>query len=140
MPIRVRTIGEEGVVLSQHCGAVSDEEMLSTYRELFSGQEVLRESDFLVDLRKADSRSRSSDGIRQMAKASDLAPERGTKRKIAIVVNNDLSFGLARMYQAYAEQACQEVNILYSLDEALPWLGCEAEPLFSEAKSWLAEN
>ena len=42
---------------------------------------------------------------------------------LAIVVRNNLHYGLARMYQAIAEEYREEVRVMRDLDEAIAWLG-----------------
>lgn len=47
---------------------------------------------------------------------------RGSGYKVAMVVNNDLYYGLIRMYQAYSGDLPFELMIFHSMDEAANWL------------------
>ena len=42
--------------------------------------------------------------------------------RVAILVSNELTYGLARIYATIAGEFKEEVNIFYSLEEATQWL------------------
>jgi hypothetical protein len=82
----------------------------------------------LVDLRRTDSSARSGEALRSIAayvqrqyKDRDVAP------KTAVVAPRDVSFGLARMYQAYSDLVPGEVVVFRAADAALAWLGIADE-------------
>lgn len=130
MPIRHQLRPDLGLVLSKHTGMVSDAEFLESYRALLDDPEYDLGLSRLVDLRDADSSARSSEALRSIAthlkrryKGSDLAP------RTAVVAPRDLSFGLARMYQAFSEVVPGDVVVFRSVDAALAWLGVSDEAI-----------
>lgn len=50
---------------------------------------------------------------------------RATGGKLAILVRNELQFGMARAYSMAASNYRESVNVFYELDDALAWLSPE---------------
>ena len=55
----------------------------------------------------------------------EMACPRSAKRKLAIVVPNQLLFGLARAYATISCDSRADTTVCYSIEEALEWLGAE---------------
>jgi len=53
-----------------------------------------------------------------MAKLNPFGP--GARR--AVVVTNDVVFGMARMYQILTDESSDELQIFRNMDDALRWL------------------
>lgn len=46
--------------------------------------------------------------------------------KVAVVTNNDLLYGLSRMFSGFREEPGTEISVFRTTDEALDWLDIEA--------------
>lgn len=141
MPIRHQIRPDLGVALSTHEGIVSDEEFLASYRAFLDSPDYDLGFHRLVDLRRADSSSRSSDALRTIATYVkhrytnvDVAP------KTAVIAPRDLSFGLARMYQMFSELVPGDVVVFRSVDAALAWLGVSDEMIPEVRASEILED
>lgn len=59
--------------------------------------------------------------------------------KVAIVTDNDLLYGLSRMFSGFREEPGTEISVFRKVDEALEWLDIEADlpaPSEHEHKDW----
>lgn len=124
MPITHEILTKSRVVKSTHVGLVDDDEFLASYRKLFTDDAYELAFDRLIDLRRADSTRRSATALKAVAalisrsyEGRDLAP------KTAVIAPADISFGLGRMFAAFAAMAPGEVEVFQSPEDALAWLG-----------------
>ena len=130
MPIIFDFKPEHKLVVCRQVGAVEDEEFISSYRSLFEGGRFDPPMDLVVDLRLADSSRRSQDAIRDFAEyLKEWMRNTDKKSRIVVIAPQDVSFGLARMYEAYAESAHVDFTVFREADEALEWLGVPADTL-----------
>ena len=128
MPITSYVKPEHKLTIFVHRGAVSDDEFLAFYKQFFSGGRYDSSMNLLVDLRDADSTQRSPGVLRSFAGFMGTKIPGGTVRpKVAVVAQKDLSFGLARMYEAFAESVPWDFVVFRALDAALAWLGLTDE-------------
>jgi len=124
MPITYRTYLEHNLIILVHKGRIPDEEFLSFYKPLYKSNTSFASMDHLVDLREADSSPRSSDVLYQFANFMQSSFESLTTRpKVAVVAPKDLSFGLARMYEAFADSIPWDFTVFRTIEAALTWLG-----------------
>ena len=83
---------------------------------------------YLWDLRSV---TRGPDSAAELRHAAQLV-ERGHKQwagsRVAIVVARDVDFGMARMFQVFAEDAGVEFEVFRELEAALDWLGSPPAP------------
>ena len=79
----------------------------------------------LIDLRQADGRSVTREGVRALA-AHPLVLSPTSPR--AVVVPTDLGFGMARMYELRAEPRGGTVRVFRDYDEAQHWLSNGGSP------------
>jgi hypothetical protein len=134
MPVHHYLVSIVSLAVFVHDGAVTDEELLASYETLYNDPEVDVSFNQLVDLRRADSSRRSAAALRQLvdivrSKLSCLA----TQPRIAVVAPGDLSFGLARMFEAFSQTMSTEIMVFRTVDEALTWLRIPDET-FDEVK------
>lgn len=81
----------------------------------------------LVDYRDLDSAELGPSEILTIAQHSKRHAKQVGRNKLSILVSDDLTFGLARMWKAYADNT-REVNVRYfrERDEAVEWLLCDS--------------
>ncbi|MBN1832414.1 MAG: hypothetical protein JW896_09910 [Deltaproteobacteria bacterium] len=124
MPITYRTYPEHNLVIIKHEGRIDDDEFLAFYKGLYQGDTSIASMNHLVDLREADSNPRSPDVLHQFASFMKSSFEGLTTHpKVAVVAPKDLSFGLARMYEAFADSVPWDFVVFRDIDSALTWLG-----------------
>jgi GTP cyclohydrolase II len=133
MPIFINIIDEQRLVLTCHHGAVSDEEVITAYERLYRTHPERATYDKLVDLRKSDATARDPETLKGLANLVEqyLRTADG-KQRVVIVASKDLEFGLGRMYQAFANESLQRVDVVRAPDEAMAAL--EIKDVESAAK------
>jgi hypothetical protein len=100
-------------------GELADPELLELAIGVENDPEVKPDFSLLVDLRDADGRNVTSAGVRELAKRPfALSP---TSRR-AIVVPTDLSFGMARVYEALREAHGGAIRVFREYEEAVRWV------------------
>lgn len=123
MPITCRIQSELNLIILVHTGRISDEEFFAFYKGLYKNNTPLLSMNHLVDLREADSKSRTSYILRKLAEfLISSFKALTTYPKVAVVAPKDISFGLARMYEAFASNIPWEFTVFRSIDAALTWL------------------
>ena len=123
MPITRTTRSEHNLTIVTHTGEISDNEFINFYWRFFQGEVFKKPMKLLIDLREADSRSRSSGTLHEFAGfVNEGLNENSTFPRVAVVAPKSLSYGLARMYQSYSESVPWEFIIFRAIDAALAWL------------------
>jgi hypothetical protein len=123
MAIECRTLAEHKLVILKHVGTIPDDEFLDFYKKLFKSDTFDPTMNLLVDLREADSTSRSSEVLFQLAEfAKSTLSDVPTKPKVVVIAPKELSFGLAKMYEAFSYMVPWEFVVFHSTDTALEWL------------------
>lgn len=124
MPITYQLKPDERVVILVHVGAVSDAEFLSFYKALYENNIFDNSFNLLVDLRQTESSVRSSTALNELANFIGRQYLNATVRpKVAVVAPEDISFGLARMYEIFSGDVPWEFVVFRAADAALAWLG-----------------
>ena len=124
MPITCHFHPDAELVVLTHTGAVTDEEFLATYRGFIADPRLDKSFDLLVDLRNSDSSGRTPATLREFAGIVQRHYAGQTERpKAAVIAPRDLSYGLARVYEAYSDISTMELVVFRALDAALEWLG-----------------
>jgi hypothetical protein len=59
---------------------------------------------------------------------------RGSDYKVAVVAPADVDFGVARMYEAHANELSVDLRVLRSTEEAWGWLSGRSEALDSKQR------
>jgi hypothetical protein len=123
-PLAIRhTIHEDlGIVVSTWTGPASDSELVSRCRELYEDERWRPGFHEVVDLREAGMAEVSGSALQALAEMVDSYAE-GHAFKTAIVAPENLPFGLARMYEAYALESPESVKVFRELEDALEWIG-----------------
>jgi hypothetical protein len=123
VPVTYRIVTSVGLVHSLFEGVVTFEEAFESARRLSVDVDFDPSMKQLSDARTANS-VMTGQGIRALAKHSPFGPQ---SRRAVLVANAD-TFGIARMYEAQADEA-GEVQIFEDEEAALAWLGVDPEAL-----------
>jgi hypothetical protein len=122
MSITFRIDKASGTILTTIEGQPSVDELVDGLKSIMSHPDFGPGLNGIADLRKSEMKTFSAD----VQKIADLLIEyRGKigQSKTAVVVSKDVTFGMARVFQVFAEQAPVEIEIFRSMEEALRWLG-----------------
>lgn len=112
------------MVIFSHVGVVTNDEFLSFYKALYEDNRFDKSFNALVDLRQAESVVRSAGALNIFAEFVQQQYVNTTARpKVAVVAPKDVSFGLARMYEAFSDTVHWEFVVFRAADAALAWLG-----------------
>ncbi len=91
--------------------------------ELLAHPSWVPETPLLIDYRELETSSLSQSDIMAIAQHSKRHAREVGRNRLAILVSDDLTFGLARMWKAYADNT-KEINVRYfrQSEEAIDWL------------------
>ena len=124
MSIEFHARPDHNLAVLVHTGRIPDDRFITFYRSFFESDTFDPSMNLLVDLRKTDSTPRSPEVLRQLAEVVRVSFSGITKRpRVAVVAPKDLSFGLARMYEAFANSVPWDFVVFRAMDAALEWLG-----------------
>jgi hypothetical protein len=120
MPLTYRIVSEERLVLTEGSGVLTDADVLAHKERLLSDpafQPGMRE---LSDIRAIERIAVTPEGVRAMV---DYDRRAGVAaHRLALVVSQEVAFGMARMYQLVGAREDQSVGVFRSIDEAMQWL------------------
>lgn len=118
MPVRYRIDKLLKVVFSTAAGPLSEDDALAHERRLRADPAFDAGYWQLYDLRDADLSRISPQCIGILAQTTLF--KSGTRR--ALVVGNDLAYGLARMFAALREGSGEHIRVFRDMGAALTWL------------------
>ncbi len=122
MPVAVTFDADSGIWVFELSGVVTPAEIRAAYDRMRRTPDFDPRAPRLWDARQTTSSQHyGSADLRHISRetGSDVP------HRVAIVVARDVDFGLARMYEAFAEadQQLAETFVFRDLGEALAWLG-----------------
>lgn len=126
MPIDYTIHSAPGFVRTRFTGAVGDDEFVDLYRRLYADPDYALGTDEVADLREVEDLDLSAAALRRV---EELTRERyaGGEAgfRTAIIAPRDQSYGIARMYEVFAEDGPENVRVFREPAEALEWLGLD---------------
>lgn len=109
------------VVYTRVTGDVQSQQVVEKLSSLINDPSYRPGLNGLVDLRRSTTHS-STEDVRHIAELLIASRERIGQSRTAIVVADELAFGLTRMFEAYAEDSSINTRIFWNMDEAYDWL------------------
>ncbi len=141
MPIEYHVRPEHNLAILLHVGTVPDDQFLTFYKSLFGGDQLDKSMNLLIDLRQTDSSPRSSEVLRRFAEFVQVQfTDPAVSPKVAVVAPKDISFGLARMYEAFAKSVPWDFVVFRDMDAALEWLRVPGDLMNNFDQDALPEN
>lgn len=123
MAIELCTKQEHNVDILVHVGKIQDDEFLAFYMSFFESDTFDPSRNLLVDLREADSSTRSAEVLRKFAEFARVTLKGLTaSTKVAVVAPKDVSFGLARTYEAFTNSVPWDFKVFRAIEDSLAWL------------------
>jgi hypothetical protein len=126
MPFDLRDDRDRGVILVRWRGRFSADEAHAFSRRLPELPGFVAGNPSFHDMRAADADIPASE-IRRVAYSRQTEPPRAVQRRIAILVADDLAYGMFRMLAALREDENVTVDVFREIAEAVRWLGLAVE-------------
>ena len=122
------------IVSSSWCGKIKDSDILLSYKMLYENKKWRPGFNEIVDFSKADLRAVSNCGLEQLAAiVEDYTKEKSKNFKSVVIAPQDLSFGLARVYEAHAPLN-ERVIVFRETHSALEYLSLKESALKTRGK------
>lgn len=126
MPITYELEPESRLAIFRHVGEVSDDELLTFYRDFFDAPRASDYVRLLIHLEQTKSIGRSTGALRALAEIfQERLGDRPAGTKVAVVAPSDHSFGMARMYEAMTSRLPWDFHVFRDGASARVWLGIE---------------
>ena len=118
---------EKNLTVNTAIGRITAEDILNTAKTYLS-QGATRL--VLWDFTHADGSAISGDALMRLHEDAKIFIQTTEERRIAIVINRDLGFGLARVAEAYKEISGikSRYHITRSVEDAMEWLTGDSSP------------
>lgn len=121
MPVECRIDAEAGIIHTILSGEVGASDIIEAIEALFRHPDYRPGMIGLADLRSYTWRAETSD-IKRIAQFMIANGDTIGRSRTAIVVSDDYSYGMSRMYEAFADASPIEVDVFRDMDEAVAWL------------------
>lgn len=122
MPILVNVVdGGTGIEVYGY-DHLSKEQLLTSKQEVYAGDNTIKQRYQLIDFTEVTSSDANLESIRELTAYDIEASRMNPNISIALVGQQDIVFGLGRMWQALLESTPFQVKICRSRKEAEEWI------------------
>ncbi len=122
MPITIRIDSESGIVYTTVEGQVGIDEIIEKLTGLMDHPDFRSGLNGIADMRSSQLDTHPAD-IERIASLMIRFRDKIGPSKTAIVVSSKATFGMARMFQVFAEKSSIGTAIFQDMEEAGQWLG-----------------
>ncbi len=122
MPIKYKIFEREKLVYVSGEGKITIDELLRHLEELSRDPEYRAPMKKLVDYRNTPQIGLSREDGQKFTDRKSLFKDSFQGERCAIVVANELDYGVSRVHSARIEPADIETNVFRNIHEALAWL------------------
>jgi hypothetical protein len=123
MPLDYDIDPAAGRVTIRYSGVIADAELMETFARVYQDPRHRVGMDELSDCRLVERLDVTAVGLQRLAEmTARLLDPKGTPWKVAIVVGQDVAFGLGRMYELLREGSPEHVRVFRDLGDADRWL------------------
>jgi hypothetical protein len=123
MPISYTIDSDRHRVVVRFTGTVRDQDLFSTYNELYNDPRHRIGMPELTDCRELERADVTSVGLQDLARMTGAKLDPAQKPwKVAIVAPQTVVYGLARMYELLREGSPEHVEVFRDLAGAEQWL------------------
>ncbi len=131
---------EHGLVVTVASGSVDDTQIRSHSTKIISDPRHVERTRELCSLERAVGASVSIDALRGMVADDSIYMRRFHSYQLAIVAPEDLTYGMARVYQALCSSLISNMQVFRKAEDAYEWLELTEEEvaLVEETKSRIA--
>ena len=113
---------EARLVHIEGAGQLTDDDMIDCVKRLRADPDLEPDMPTLSDMRNIDM-AFSPEGVREMVKTMHDRPADRAQARVAIVVSNQVAYGMGRMFELYTDTRVDPMlRVFQSMSEALDWL------------------
>ena len=127
MPVKLNYEYEGAGAVLIGSGTVTGDELRHCNDQMYAPDRIHRLRYQLCDFREITDFEVSSDELRSIAQQDNAAATQNPDITIAIVANRRVIYGMARMWQAFVDEASFNTHVFRTMDEAQVWLGENTE-------------
>jgi hypothetical protein len=106
-------------------GVVRDDELLESYAVLRAAPDAERSLPGIIDLREVRKFDVTANVVRQIGDMLRDVEPAGVRRRVAIAAPTDVTFGMARMFEAFRAGGGTDYAVFRDMSEARRWLGLD---------------
>lgn len=122
MPITYEIDEANGWVKMVGSGVITDEEVLAYRQTLLADPRFRASMKVLSDMRGIERVHVTAGGIRRLVHEESSHTAELAARRLAIVTDSPVAYGMARMYQMLAENAGGAIQVFRRIEDAMAWL------------------
>lgn len=123
MPIAYTIDQRQGIIRTIATGVLTNDELIAHKKKIVADPAFKRGMVELSDVRAVDRLEVTAEGVMELALLDHADRDRLGDFKLAIVVSQDVVFGMGRMYQTRTSENPLNVNIFRDMQSACEWLG-----------------
>ena len=123
MPMTYTIDRAQNLVRATASGVLSDEDVMAHRQALTADPEFSLQMCELSDIRKVTEFQVTPAGVRIMVASDVKMVATGGMHKLAIVADENVAYGMSRMYQTLGEPNIRTVGVFRTYEEAAAWLG-----------------
>ena len=111
------------IVIHTAYGKFGPDDVKHILNGLINNTDFKKDMNVVWDFREVSDINFTADELKRIVvHTEDYLLHRSSGYKLALVSDNDLIFGLARMFMVYCEHLPINITILRSMDEAMQWV------------------
>jgi len=121
MPVTFRIDTEAGIVFTVIEGPLDTDELLRELAAMIQHPDFKPGMSGITDLRNSEMDT-FTDDVQRVAEFFISHKEQVGVSRSAIVLSGFVTYGMARMFQAFADESSLDTRIFQDMDEALEWI------------------
>ena len=123
MPMTYTIDPAQHLVLAVGTGVLTDDDVMAHRQAMASDSRFTPQMRELSDIRQVTAFQVTPAGVRIMVASDVKMTANGGMHKLAIVADENVAYGMSRMYQTLGEPNIRVVGVFRSYEEATAWLG-----------------
>ena len=123
MPMTYTIDGAQHVARTSGTGVLTDEDVMAHRKALTGDPRFTPQMSELSDIRGVTDFRVTPAGIRLMVASDIRMVPSGRMHKLAIIADENVAYGMSRMYQTLDEPDIRSVGVFRTYEDAAAWLG-----------------
>ena len=123
MEFEISFVKEKSYFIIKTSGDTTPDDVEASLKQVFNSPYWSNGTHILYDNRLENLHNLSSDDVQKISLKFTQFNDKLENSKIALVMPNDIAFGLARMWEIYTENTASfRTNVFRSMDDAIKWI------------------
>ena len=123
MPMTYTIDAAQRLVRAVGTGVLTDEDVMAHRQAMSNDPQFTSQMRELSDIRQVTAFQVTPAGVRIMVASDVKMTANGGMHKLAIIAEENVAYGMSRMYQTLGEPNIRVVGVFRSYEEAAEWLG-----------------